>query len=70
MVAQLLWLNKIAKLSLEEESLVNSKNDDNIPMLAAVANYMRRDLHQNQGFYENIFPRKTIDEFKSHSRMT
>ena len=61
MAAQLLWLNKIVKLSLEE-SLVNSKNDD-IPILAAVANYMRSDLHQDKGFYENILPQHTIDEF-------
>ena len=58
MAAQLLWLNKIVELSLEEESLV------------AVAAYMMRDLHRNQSFYENILPRYTIDEFKSHSRMT
>ena len=70
MAAQLLWLNEIVELSLEEESLMNSKNDDDIPILAAVATYMRCDLHQNQGFYENILPQYTIDEFKSHSRMT
>ena len=54
MTAQLLWLNEIVELSLEEESVVNSKNDHDIPILAAVATYMRRDLRQNQGFYENI----------------
>ena len=52
MAAQLLWLNEIVELSLEEESLVNEKNDDDIPILPAVATYTRRDLHQNQGFYE------------------
>ena len=51
-MSQLLWLNEIVELSLEEESLVNSKNDDDIPILAAVTTYMRRDLHQNQGFYD------------------
>ena len=49
---------------------MNSENDDDILILAVVAAYMRRNLHQNQGFYENILPRYTIDEFKSHSRMT
>ena len=52
---------------------MNSKNYDDIAILATIATYMRRDLHQNQGFYENILPRYryayTIDEFKSHSRM-
>ena len=31
---------------------------------------MRRDLHRNIGFYENILPAYTTDEFKSHFRMT
>ena len=70
MVAQLLWLNETLVLSLEQESLVNSKNDDDIAILAAAATYLRRDLHQNQAFYENILPRYAIDEFKSHSRLT
>ena len=34
-----------------------------IPILAAVATYMTRDLHKNKGFYENILPVYTIDEF-------
>ena len=54
---------------MEEESLVNS-DDDFIPILTAVATYMRRDLHRNKDFYENILPAYTIDEFKSHFRMT
>ena len=60
----------MVKLSLEEERLVNSENYDDIPILAVVSTYMRRNLYQNQGFYETIYPRFTIDEFKSHSRMT
>ena len=63
MAAQLLWLNEIVELSLEEESLVNSENDHDIPILAVVATYIRR-------VYENILPRYAIDEFKSHSRVT
>ena len=48
MAAQLLLSNEL-DFSLEEESLVNS-DDDDIPILAAAATYMRRDLHRNQGF--------------------
>ena len=73
MVAQLLWLNEIVELYLEEESLLNSKNDHDIPILAAFATHMRRDLHQNQGFYKKkkkYLPRYTTDEFKSHCKMT
>ena len=61
MTAQLL-LNEMLDFSLEEENLVNS-DDDDIPILVAVATYMRRDLHRNKGFYENILPAYTIDEF-------
>ena len=70
MAAQLLSLNITVVLSLEQESLVNSKNDDDIAILAVVTTYMRRDLHENQEIYENSFQRYTIDEFKSHSRLT
>ena len=49
---------------MEEENLIISKDDD-IPILAEVATYMRHDLRRNQGFYENITPRYSIDEFKS-----
>ena len=71
MEAQLLLLNEMLDFSLEEECLVNS-DDANIPLLAAVATYMRRHLPRNKGFYENILLayKLTIDEFKSHYRMT
>ena len=55
MVAQLLLLNEMLDLSLEEEGLVN-RDDDDIPILAAVATKMRRDLHRNKGFYESFLP--------------
>ena len=61
MAAQLLLLNEMLDFSLEEESLVNS-DDDDIPILKAVATYMRRDLHRNKGFYEIISPSCTIDD--------
>ena len=49
MAAQLLLSNEKLDFSLEEERLVNS-DDDFIPILAAGATYMRRDLHRNQDF--------------------
>jgi len=69
MAAQLLLLNEMLDFSMEEGNLVNS-DDDDIPILAAIATYMRRDLHRNKSFYENILPAYTINEFKSHVRMT
>ena len=65
MVAQLLLLNEMLDFSLEEESLVNS-DDDNIPILAAVSTYMWLDRQKSKGFYGNILPLYMIDEFKSH----
>ena len=57
--------------SLEDEGLFNS-DDDGIPFLPGFATYMRRHLTTNKGFYENILLayKLTIDEFKSHLRMT
>lgn len=55
MAAQLL-LNEMLDFSLEEESSLVNSDDDDIPILAAVATYMRSDLHRNKGFYENILP--------------
>ena len=66
----MLILNEIVELSMEEESLINSEDDDDTPILAAVATYMRHDLRRNQGFFENILPLYSIDEFTSHFRMT
>ena len=68
MAAQL-FLNEMLDFSLEEESLVNS-DDDDIPILVAVATYVRGHLHRNKGLnYENILLAYTVDEFKSHFRM-
>ena len=70
MAAQILILNKIVELSMQEESLINSEDYDDTPNLAAVATYMRHDLHRNQGVFENILPLYSIHEFTSNFRMT
>ena len=62
----MLILNEIVELSVEEEDLLNSEDDDDTSILAAAATYLRRDLHRNEGFFENILPGYSIDEFKSH----
>ena len=46
------------------------QNDDDSPILAAVATYMTRDLHRNKSCYEKTLPAFTIDEFKSLFRVT
>ena len=57
-------------LSVEEEDLLNLEDDEETPILAAVSTYMRRDLNRSEGFFKNILPRYSIDEFKGHFRMT
>ena len=47
MAARVLMLDEIVELSMEEESLINRSDDDDIAIPAAVATCMRRDLHQN-----------------------
>ena len=57
-------------LSVEEEDLLKLEDDEETPILAAVSTYMRRDLNRSEGFFENILPRYSLDEFKGHFRMT
>ena len=58
-------VERMLDLSLEDQGLFNS-DDDDIPFLAADATYMRRHLPRNKGFYENILLayKLTIDEFR------
>ena len=44
MAEQLLVLNEILDFSLEEDSVVVNSDDDDIPTLAAIATYMRREI--------------------------
>ena len=70
MAAQMFILNEIVELSVEKEGLLNLEDEDETPILAAVSSYMRRDLNRSEGFFENILPRYSLDEFKGHFRMT
>ena len=63
MAAQLLLLHEMLDFSLEEEGLVNS-DDDDIPILAAVATYMRCDLHRNIGFKGEVHSIRHIFPFR------
>lgn len=70
MAAQVLALHEVLEFSVEEEGLMNSEDDCEINILAAVATFMRRKLHRNEGYFEFALPTYSIDEFKSHFRMT
>lgn len=66
----MLMLHEIMDSSVEEEIVINSEDDGEIVLFAAVATFMRRDLNRNQGFFEVSIPTYSIDEFRSHFRMT
>ena len=66
----MLMLHEIMDSSVEEEIVINSEDDGEIVLFAAVATFMRRDLNRNQGFFEVSVPTYSIDEFRSHFRMT
>ena len=57
-------------VSMEEQILLNSEDDEDINIFATLAVMMRRDLHRNEGFCEITVPSYSIDEFQSHFRMT
>ena len=50
--------------------LLNSDDDRDIDMIAAVSTFMRRNLERNQYFYEEVVPSYSLDEFRSHFRMS
>lgn len=56
MAARVLISNEIVELSIVKGSVnINSEDVDDIPILAAVATYIRRDLQRSQGINEKIF---------------
>ena len=63
-------LNEMLDVSMEEQILLNSEDDEDINIFATLAVMMRRDLHRNEGFCEITVPSYSIDEFQSHFRMT
>ena len=66
----LFMLNEMLDVSMEEQILLNSEDDEDINIFATLAVMMRRDLHRNEGFCEMTVPSYSIDEFQSHFRMT
>ena len=50
--------------------LLNSDDDRDIDMIAPVSTFMRRNLERNQYFYEEVVPSYSLDEFRSHFRMS
>ena len=63
-------LEEILDVSTDEEVLLDSDDDGEINIIVAITTFMRRDLHRNEGFCEAIVPSYSMDEFRSHFRMS
>ena len=70
MAAELILMLDESLAADEEEMLIDSDDEEEICVIAATSIFMRRDLNRNFGFLEVIVPTYSIDEFKSHFRMT
>jgi len=65
----MLFLCEILEVSIEEESLINSE-DDAVDIYSATSTFMRLNLQRTEGYFEHALPGYSLDEFKSHFRMT
>ena len=50
--------------------LLDSDDDRDVDIIAAICTFMRRNLERNQFFYEEVVPSYLLDEFRSHFRMS
>ena len=50
--------------------LLDSDDDKDIDIIAAVSKFMRRNLKRNEYFYEEVVQSYSLDEFRSHFRMS
>ena len=69
-MVEMVMLNEVVDTSIDEELLLDYDNDGEIHLLAAIGAFMRRDLNRIVGFYEIVVPSYSVDEFRSHFRMT
>ena len=70
MAAELILMLDEPLAADEEEMLIDSDDEEEICVIAATSIFMRRDLNKNYGFCDVIVPTYSIDEFKSHFRIT
>ena len=70
MAAELILMLDEPLAADEEELLIDSDDEEEICVIAATSIFMRRDLNRNYRICDVIVPIYSIDEFKSHFRMT
>ena len=49
--------------------MINSE-DDAVDIFPAASTFMRRNLQRTEGYFEHALPGYSLDEFKSHFRIT
>ena len=54
----------------EEEMVIDSDDEEEICVIAAISIFIRRDLNRTAGFCDVISPTYSRDDFKSHFRVT
>ena len=64
--AHQMFFCEMFEVSIEEDSLINSEDD----ICSAPSTFMTRNLQRTEGYFEHALPGYSLDEFKSHFRMT
>ena len=70
MAAELVLLSEALDASIDEELLLDHEEDEEFQVIAATSAFMKRELKRNVGFCEVVVRSYSIEEFKSHFRMT
>lgn len=70
MAAELILMLDEPLVADEEKKLIDYDDEEEICVIAVTSIFMRQDLNRNYGFCDVIVPTYSIDEFKSHFRMT
>ena len=65
----MLFLWDMLEVSIGEESLINLE-DDVVDIFSVASTFMRWKLQQTDGYFKDPLPGYSLDEFKSHFRMT
>ena len=69
-MVEMVMLDEVIDTSIDEQLLLDYDNEGEIHLFAAIGAFMRRDLNRIVGFYEIVVPAYSVDEFRSHFRMT
>ena len=69
-LAEMVMLNEIVDASTDKGLLLDHDNDGEFHLISSTVAFMKKDLKRIAGFYEVVVPSYSIDEFRSHFRVT